>query len=205
VTNLLLIGLFGGSFDPPHWGHIRAAQGAAEELDLDQLAFLPAVHPPHKRSHELTPFDLRVRMLELCLPLDPRFRLCLIEKEQKLPGTTLVTIQRLREQGYSEDRCHLVWLMGSDSLLELGSWHRPEKLLDAIDVVVLPRPGFPTENAAYKYLQKVRVLRTPLIDLSARDIRAHRQPLSDAAPAAVAQFIIEQRLYGFEENPENFG
>lgn len=194
------LGLFGGSFDPPHWGHLRAAQGAADELELDQLAFLPAVQPPHKRNRTLTPFDLRRRMLELCLPLDPRFRLCLIEAEENLSGKTVNTVQKLRELGFTENRCHLIWLMGSDSLLDLEDWHRPEELLEAVEVAVLPRPGYPVEKAKEKYRKRVRILRTPLIDISAHKIRDQRQPLVETVPPLVARFIVENGLYGFKHN-----
>lgn len=195
------IGLFGGSFDPPHWGHIRTAQAAADELNLDQLAFLPAAKPPHKRDRFLTPFDLRRRMLELCLPLDPRFRLCLIEGGGDLPGMTLDTVKRLRDLGFTEDRCHLIWLLGSDSLLDLDKWYHPLELLDAIEVAVLPRPGYPPEQARRQYLDKVIVLNTPLIDVSAKDIRAHRQTLTETVPPAVTRFIIEHKLYRYNDNP----
>jgi len=189
------IGLFGGTFDPPHWGHVKTARGAADELALDELAFLPAVQPPHKRHRRLTPFALRRQMLECLLPLDPRFRLCLVEAERSLPGTTLETVEALRRQGFTEDRCHLVWLMGSDSLLELESWHRPDDLLESIEVAVLPRPGYPPEQAPERFRSRVRLLATPLVDLAAQDIRAGRIPLEEAVPPPVARFIRQHRLY----------
>jgi nicotinate-nucleotide adenylyltransferase len=189
------IGLFGGSFDPPHWGHIRAAQGAADELKLNQLAFLPAVRPPHKRDRKLTSFDLRAKLMELCLPLDRRFRLCTVEMDERLSGTTLDTVSKLRDMGFTEDRCHLIWLMGSDSLLDLENWHRPDDLLAAVEVAILPRPGYRIEDALKKYLDKVNVLHTPLIDISAQNIRAHRLALEHSVPPLVAQFIHENGLY----------
>jgi nicotinate-nucleotide adenylyltransferase len=193
------LGIFGGSFDPPHWGHIRTAQNAADELQLDQLAFLPAQQPPHKRDRELTAFDLRRQMLELCLPLDPRFRLCLLEGEESLSGATLDTVKRLRELGFTEDRCRLIWLMGSDSLLDFGNWFQPEALLQSVEVAVLPRPGYPPENAPKEYYQQVTILQTAMIDLASQDIRAHRQVLDESVPPVVAQFIIKNRIYGYSD------
>ena len=145
------IGLLGGTFDPPHWGHIKTATGAANLLNLDQLAFLPSPHPPHKPDKTFSPYRLRRRMVELCLPNDPRFRLCLVE-EGELPGTTLETVQKLRETGFTEENCHLVWLMGSDSLLDLPKWHRPDDLLVSIEVAILPRPGFDARMAPGEFL-----------------------------------------------------
>jgi nicotinate-nucleotide adenylyltransferase len=193
------VGIFGGSFDPPHWGHIRTARNAADELQLDQLAFLPAKQPPHKRDRELTDFDLRRQMLELCLPLDHRFRLCLIEGEENLSGATLETVRRLREQGFTADHCRLIWLMGSDSLLELGSWYHPEELLQSLEVAVLPRPGYPSENAPKKYYKQVTILHTTMIDLASQDIRAHRLALRETVPPPVAQFITKNGIYGYTD------
>jgi len=194
------IGLFGGSFDPPHWGHIRTAARACDELKLELLAFLPAVHPPHKRDQTLTPFSLRRQMLELCLSLDARFRLCLVEAEFDLGGTTLATVAKLRELGYTEERCHLIWLIGSDSLLELDSWRQPDELLDSIAVAVLPRTGYSAQEARQKYLKKVQLLNTPLIDLAAHDIRSKRRTLEESVPAPVAEFIRQEELYGYHKD-----
>ncbi len=191
------IGLLGGTFDPPHWGHIRAALGAADELTLDQLAFLPAVHPPHKNDRSYSPLDLRRKMVELCLNIDPRFRLCMIEEEENLPGTTYETVQKLRESGFTEDTCHLIWLMGSDSLQDLSSWHRPEELLDSVEVGIMPRPGFPAQNVGSRFAERVRHLNTPLIEISANEIRSKEIRLGESVPAPVAQFIIDSGLYGF--------
>ncbi len=191
------VGIYGGSFDPPHWGHLKTAGAAAEELQLDLLAFLPAAHPPHKKGRALTPFHARRQMLELCLPLEARFRLCLIEGEQSLPGTTLDTVLKLRELGYTEERVHLIWLLGSDALLELGTWRQPEKLLSCIEVAVLPRPGFPVEQAEKRFRRRVRILDTPLIELAAHDIRSHRIKLEEAVPQSVAEYIRAKGLYGY--------
>ena len=191
------IGLFGGTFDPPHWGHIRAALGAADELDLDQMAFLPAVHPPHKHGRSYSPFDLRCRMIEFCLNIDPRFRLCMIEADENLPGTTYETVQKLREFGYTEDVCHLIWLMGSDSLLDLSTWHCPDKILESVEVAVMPRPGFPVREADSRFVHRVKLLDTPLTEISAQEICSREIRLGESVPAPVAQFIIDTGLYGF--------
>lgn len=199
TRKILRIGLFGGTFDPPHWGHLKCASRAADELQLDQLAFVLAFNPPHKLNQPHSPFDLRRKMIELCLPLDRRFRLCSIEKAENLPGTTVETVQRMRQLGYGEDRCHLIWLMGSDALLELESWHQPEVLLDSIEVAVLPRPGYPLDKANVSFLSRVRVLSTPLLDHSASEIRSRKRSLKDSVPEAVAEFIQQNRLYGLRK------
>lgn len=190
------IGLLGGTFDPPHWGHIRTAVAAADELQLNQLAFLPSPHPPHKRQRRHTPFELRRQMVELCLPFDPRFRLCLIEYELNLPGTTLETIDALRKGGFTEDRCHLIWLIGSDSLLELGSWRRPDDLLHSVEVAVMPRSGYPTDRAEERFKKRVRLLQIPPVDISSSDIRSGKQSLTQSVPPPVEEFIRAHQLYG---------
>ncbi len=187
------IGLFGGTFNPPHWGHIKTVIGAADELLLNQVAFIPSPNPPHKRGIVFTPYKQRREMVELILPVDRRFRICVIE-EDDLPGTTFETIQKLRNSGFTEDKCHLIWLMGSDSLLDLHQWHRPDDLLKSIEVAVMPRPGFPVENAAEEYLNSVTILKTCLIDISASDIR-HRQTFgSELVPESVRDYISKNKL-----------
>ncbi len=195
--NYQRIGLLGGSFDPPHWGHIRTATGAADELKLDPVAFLPALHPPHKQDRPVSDYALRRAMIELCLPLDPRFRLCVVEEEYSLPGTTVETVQKLRELGFTEERCHLVWLIGSDSLLDLSRWHQSQRLLESIEMAVLPRPGYPAGQALQQYSEKVAILNTPQVAISAQDIRAHRAILEASVPPPVAQFIRQRGLYSY--------
>lgn len=192
------IGLFGGTFDPPHWGHVRVAIAAADELRLDQLAFLPSLKPPHRRGRSFSPYEVRREMVESCLPLDPRFRICLVEEKENLPGTTFETVLKLREMGYTEDGCHLIWLMGSDSLLEMENWHRPEELLDSIEVAIMPRPGYPAERAKKGFLEKVRVLKTPLMRISASEIRLRPGLLTDLVPSSVAELIRVHGLYGLK-------
>jgi nicotinate-nucleotide adenylyltransferase len=189
------IGLLGGTFDPPHWGHIKTASSAADELNLGQLAFLPSPHPPHKSDKSYSTYHLRREMVELCLALDDRFRICLIE-EGNLPGTTLETILRLREEGFTEDRCHLVWLIGSDSLLDLPNWHSPDDLLDAVEIAVLPRSGYPSDQVETRFFERVRILNTPFVDISATDLRNKRRSLEDAIPEVVMEFIRMHGLYG---------
>ncbi len=193
------IGLFGGTFDPPHWGHIRAVIGAADELTLSQIAFLPSPQPPHKHNKVTSPYSNRCRMVELCLPLDPRVRLCLIE-ENGLPGTTLETIRKLRRDGFTEERCHLVWLMGSDSLLDMLEWHKPDELLKSVEVAVMPRSGFPAEKAEARFLQKVTILNTPLIEIAATKIRNGEYSLSEVVPPQVEEYIRKNGLYDVGES-----
>ncbi|MBU0517462.1 nicotinate (nicotinamide) nucleotide adenylyltransferase [bacterium] len=190
------IGLFGGTFDPPHLGHLRAAADAAAELKLDQLVLIPSPQPPHKRNRTFTDYHHRRAMVELCLPTDDRFRLSLVE-EEGLPGTTYETIQKLRHLGFTEDHCHLVWLMGSDSLLDLNHWHKPEDLLNTIEVAVMPRPGYSVSQANKEHLARVKVLNTPLFDLSASEIREKQQSLEDWVAPPVAAYIRMHKLYGF--------
>ena len=197
--NFQRIGLYGGSFDPPHWGHVRTAAAAADELKLDRLAFLPAPRPPHKQDQPLSDYAVRRAMIELCLPLDPRFRICNVEEEYLLPGTTLETVQKLRELGFTEGRCHLVWLIGSDSLLDLDRWHQPEQLLESIEIAVLPRPGYPADQAPRQFRDKVIRLNTPQIAISAQDIRSHAADLEMSVPPPVAQFIRRQGLYSYKD------
>ncbi|WP_417915460.1 nicotinate-nucleotide adenylyltransferase [Candidatus Electronema sp. JM] len=130
------IGLFGGTFDPVHRGHLAIAEQAAEELRLDQLLFIPAADPPHKRKTWAS-YAQRVAMLELALADHSRFSISLIEAELPAPSYTVDTLLELRKRLTGQ----FYFLIGADSLLELHLWHRHQKLLQLTNFVVISRPG----------------------------------------------------------------
>ncbi len=130
------IGLFGGTFDPVHRGHLAIAGQAAEELRLDQVLFIPAADPPHKRKTWAS-FGQRVAMLELALAGDDRFGISLLEAELPAPSYTVDTLLELRKRLAGQ----FYFLIGADSLLELHLWHRQAELLSLSNFAVISRPG----------------------------------------------------------------
>jgi nicotinate-nucleotide adenylyltransferase len=130
------IGLFGGTFDPVHRGHLAIAGQAAEELRLDQVLFIPAADPPHKRK-TWADYGQRVAMLELALAEHSRFSISLLEAELPAPSYTVDTLLELRKRLAGQ----FYFLIGADSLLELHLWHRQAELLSLSNFAVISRPG----------------------------------------------------------------
>lgn len=136
MKRLERIGLFGGTFDPVHCGHLAIADQAAAALRLDRLLFIPAPDPPHKRQTAAS-YGQRVAMLERALADRSRFAVSLIEAELAAPSYTVDTLLELRRRMCGQ----FYFLIGADSLLDLHRWHRHEELLQLTKFVVISRPG----------------------------------------------------------------
>jgi nicotinate-nucleotide adenylyltransferase len=132
------IGLFGGTFDPVHAGHLAIAEQAAEELRLDQVLFIPAADPPHKRKTWAS-YGQRIAMLEAALADHSRFSISLIEAELPAPSYTVDTLRELRKRLAGQ----FYFLLGADSLLDIHLWHRFQDLLKLTKFIVISRPGIP--------------------------------------------------------------
>jgi nicotinate-nucleotide adenylyltransferase len=139
------IGLFGGTFDPVHAGHLAIARQAAQEVRLDQVIFIPAADPPHKKK-PVASYGHRVAMLEAALAGESsagqgRFATSLLEVELPAPSYTVDTLLELRNRlpGHSS----FYFIIGADSLLELHLWYRYQELLRLTDFIVISRPGIP--------------------------------------------------------------
>ncbi len=131
------IGFLGGTFDPVHLGHLRAALEVAEALDLPEVRFVPARVPPHKRDEPVTPAEHRVTMLRLATRGERRFQVDLRELAREGPSYTIDTVRSYLAEGLDP-----TFLMGLDSYLELTTWHDYEALLLACDHAVMTRPGY---------------------------------------------------------------
>jgi nicotinate-nucleotide adenylyltransferase len=133
------LGLFGGTFDPVHRGHLAIAAQAAEELRLDRVLFIPAADPPHKRKTWAN-YGQRVAMLEAALAGQERFAVSLLEAELPSPSYTVDTLLELHKRLVGQC-CSLHFLIGADSLLELHLWYRCQDLLRLTKFIVISRPG----------------------------------------------------------------
>jgi nicotinate-nucleotide adenylyltransferase len=131
------IGFLGGTFDPAHVGHLRAALEVAEALDLSEVRFVPARVPPHKLDGPVTPAEHRVAMLRLAIRGERRFRVDLRELTREGPSYTIDTVR-----SYLAEGLHPTFLMGLDSYLEIATWHDYGALLSACDHAVMTRPGY---------------------------------------------------------------
>jgi len=197
----MLIGIFGGTFDPPHLGHLALASAARLQLGLDRLLWMLTPDPPHKQGQPITPVHHRLAMLELALAGHPEFKLSRLELDRPGPHYALDTVKLLAKQNPGAD---IVYLMGGDSLRDLPSWHRPADLLSAIRYLgVLLRPGASPDLPALERLlpgitAKVRFVDAPPMDISASGIRllaAAEKPFRKFVLPAVYDYIVGHQLY----------
>ena len=188
------IGLFGGSFDPIHSGHLILAESAVNAADLDRVIFMPTALPPHKRTMGLTPYDIRRKMVEMAIGDNPRFELSLLEGGD-LPAYTYESISHYREEGFERDQIHLV--IGSDSLEEIHGWKHPERIFENATIIAMRRTSsgesFPIPEGA-----AVIMIEGCSNSISSSRIRAlvrEGKSIRYLVPDAVERFIIENRLY----------
>ena len=194
-------GVFGGTFDPPHIGHLILATEACEELRFDRLLWVLTPVPPHKLDQTITPLDHRIAMLELAISDEPNFELSRIEIDRSGPHYTVDTMRLLADEYPSAD---LVLLIGGDSLRDLPTWHRPTDLVSAChEIGVIRRPDDSVDLSAWERQvpgtqAKVRFVDTPLLDISSRAIR-HRirenLPFRYYLHPPVYEYIIKKNLY----------
>jgi nicotinate-nucleotide adenylyltransferase len=194
---MIRLGLFGGTFDPVHYGHLRTVSRAREELGLPRVLLLPNPHPPHKALEPLTAYRHRKEMLRLALEEFPDLEMADFEEQAIGPAYTTDTVQRVMASLPPGPR-ELWLIVGADSLLELPLWRDPEALFRDTRVAVLPRPGFVLNHVSPDYLSRVRILETPHIDISATDIRRrlhHGDPVDGLLPKRVIAYIRAYGLY----------
>ncbi|MBD3179159.1 MAG: nicotinate (nicotinamide) nucleotide adenylyltransferase [Candidatus Latescibacteria bacterium] len=192
--NLEKIGLFGGSFDPIHNGHMALAERAVDFAGLDRVLFIPTANPPHKVGRELTGFGLRRKMVQLAIEDNPRYEISLFEKKDRI-SYTYESVEHFRDRGYARDKLH--YLMGGDSLGEITDWMHPEIIFRHATIISLSRPGY-RELYPFPPDAAVMVLNRGKCDISSTGVReAARKgrPIDDMVPDAVAEFIRENSLY----------
>ena len=192
------LGIFGGTFDPPHVGHLLAASDAFEALVLDRLLFVPAAAQPFKVGRVWATAEQRRRMLELMVAGDPRFIVDPIELNRGGLSYTVDTLTALSER---EPGAALVLLIGEDLAGQIGSWRAPERIAALADIVVLTRASEPdgsSEAAAGAVPRRLRRVRTRRVDVSATEIRARvhdGHSIHGFVTEAVAGFIATAGLY----------
>ena len=158
------IGLYGGTFDPPHVGHLIVASQAFEALELDRLDFVPSAVPPHKRGRVGAPAEDRLEMVRLAVAGDPRFGVEDVELRREGASYTVDTLRVLRER---DPECELVFLVGVDQVREFHTWREPDEVARLARLAVLSRGGEQIGEIGLP-LQRVDVTR---IDLSSTEIR----------------------------------
>jgi nicotinate-nucleotide adenylyltransferase len=194
------IGLLGGTFDPPHLGHLWLAEAARQTLQLDKVLFLPAGQPPHKTTDPVTAVHHRRAMTELAIQANPHFQLDLTDIDRPSPHYTS-TLLPLIHQSYPDSELWL--LIGSDSLRDLPSWHEPRQVITQCRLAVLPRPGIVVDwvwlSLSVPGVDRVvDLLNGPTMDISSTAVRewaAGSGRPRYLVPAPVLTYLEERRLY----------
>jgi nicotinate-nucleotide adenylyltransferase len=196
------VALFGGSFDPPHHGHLAIATAAANALELDSVLFAPAGRQPLKLDGTVTSFDDRLAMVELACREDSRFTASEIDapRADGLPNYTVETLSDLERRMPEAKRFNLV---GADSFLSLPRWHQPARLLELAEWIVVSRPGFTIGSLSLLGLDVHQQSRVHLLDNVHEDIAATGlrgrleagDPCVDLIAPAVLDYIQSHHLY----------
>lgn len=200
------IGLYGGSFDPIHWGHLEPVRKALEEFSLDRVFFLPTARPPHKRDQRLAPALARFAMAELALIGESKFYVSSMEMERDGPSYTVETLERCRQE-----RPEVDWylLIGSDSFLQLPTWHRWREIPELATLGVMPRPGATFDPAALENHElgslidrgKALLVSEPAtLQISSTRIRksvaeGRKSEIEGELPGLVLDYIVKYDLY----------
>ena len=212
------IAIFGGTFDPVHTGHMRAAKAALRKYHLDKILFVPTGCPPHKISGGLTEFHHRFAMAALACAGSPRLVPSALEApdSKQKPHYTIDTVRRLRRQTGPRDQ--LFFLIGMDAFLDLPQWRQFRRLLDLVNFIVVSRPGFDSreiqkvvpadilaaprkrgsENLIRLRKTTLHILEGVKVPVASHEIRQafrRKHKIAGAVPALVEQYILKEGLY----------
>ncbi|MFO0917359.1 MAG: nicotinate-nucleotide adenylyltransferase [Planctomycetaceae bacterium] len=202
------IGIYGGTFDPIHIGHLVLAEQCREQCRLDEVWFVPAGAPPHKTAAEISPGRQRMEMLELATAGHERFRIKTLELDRPGLSFTVETLQTIRDQ---ESQAELFLLLGADSLRDLPGWREPERILQLARVVAVNRGGATLDLTAVIQVlgeqSRERVIPAvmPGIEIASREIRERvraGKTIRYLVPRAVEVYIAQQGLYASQETAD---
>ncbi|MFQ6016360.1 MAG: nicotinate-nucleotide adenylyltransferase [Anaerolineae bacterium] len=195
------LGVFGGTFDPIHCGHLVAAEEARVRLNLREVIFAPATIPPHKVGEVITPIEHRLAMIRLAIASNPHFTLSLVDVNRPGPAYTVDSIHLLQEEWGPEVKIYFI--MGLDSLEEILTWHRPELLIQSCHLAVVNRPGHNAdlstlENSLPGLSRRVTFVPMPQLDISSTDLQRRvreGRSIKYLVPEAVEAYIHSHGLY----------
>jgi nicotinate-nucleotide adenylyltransferase len=214
----LNIALFGGTFDPIHTGHLRAAEAAARKYRLDRILFVPSGNPPHKVGNHLTSFEHRFVMVSLVCAGNRRFVPSLLEVPTPAarPHYTIATVRKVRRSLGKKDQ--LFFLIGLDAFLDLPSWKGYRQLLDLVHFIVVSRPGYsnseiakvvpagmicknpngPRRDTITLRRTRIHILRGVDLPVASRDIRQaieSGRPVTGLVPPLVEEYLKKEDIY----------
>ncbi len=189
------LGIFGGTFDPVHNGHLLIAETVLTRTEVEEILFLPSARPPHKTDQHILPFEHRMHMVRLAI--EGKKCMAADDMEFRLGGLsyTVRTLETMKEV-HPGVEWHLI--IGADSLLGLPAWKEPDRLIREVRFIVYPRAGADTAHAEKRFMERAVMLDVPLTDFSSSEIRSRlRRGLSvhGMVPESVERYITENKLY----------
>lgn len=191
------VGLFGGSFNPVHLGHLRVAEIVRESCSLDKIVFIPAQKNPFKSNGEIAAAHHRLKMLALAIQGNPSFAVDTCELDREEVSYTIDTIRILR-QAYAADEHQLFFLLGADNLAGFPSWKDAEELVTLCEFIAFGRPGYDSRIDEHPLTANFHFVQTPLMEISATEIRTKikaGKSIKYSLPAAVENYIYENGLF----------
>ncbi len=190
------VGLFGGTFDPIHIGHLIVAEEAREQARLDRVVFVPSGIPPHKRSESVSPGSVRLEMTRLATQGNPKFEVSDFEVSRNEASFTIQTVRYFSKELGSDAELFLI--VGADSILEVAAWKDPKELLSECRPIVVSRPGFALSGVEPWVRDRVLFIEGVPFGVSSTDIRvrvASGRSIRYLVPPPVLAYIVEHRLY----------
>lgn len=213
-------GIFGGTFNPPHWGHIHIAQAALEQASLQQVLWIPAYRPPHRTTHPILAFEQRLAMVNRAIASYPQFQASDIERTSSTKSFAIHTLEQLQAT-YPAVAWH--WILGLDTFCTLPRWYQSDRLVPRCTWLIAPRsqPTSPPAEATTETLEHIQAqaanwaekgiaLRWQLLDMlpisiSSSQIRQRardRQSIDSLVPASVKTYILHNQVYPASNEPK---
>lgn len=190
------VGIFGGTFDPPHLGHLAAASEAAARCELDEVVFVPAGDPWQKNHRRITDAAARLAMTRLAAEPDPRFRVSTCDIDRPGPTYAVDTVADVRAE--YDHPIDLYFIIGADSLENLYTWHRADELCKAVKFIAVNRPGHSRREVDLSFSIEVEFVDMPGVAVSSSECRrrvADAEPIRYLVPDLVDRYIAEHGLY----------
>jgi len=186
------LGILGGTFDPPHVGHLILAQSALEKFQLDKILFMPAARQPHKQNKEVTSAEIRLALLKLAIKNNSRFEIS--EIEIKRPGLSY-TCDTLKELSNIYARSQFYLIVGGDNITDIETWKHPEQIFSMAKVIAATRPN---SKPGGFHIDKIDIFDSPQIDISSTMIRKlvkNGRSIKYLVPDEIEKYIIDNNLY----------
>lgn len=193
------IGLFGGSFNPPHIAHLIVAECVRDQFGLNEVWWIPNATPPHKPEANLVAVRHRLEMTRRAVAPHADFEVCEIEVQREGVSYTVETVRALQEQYPDTD---FALIIGSDSLDSFGEWHRPDEIAERVPLIVYKRPGAIEAVAEPRFANHVRYVAAPVMEVSGTEVRARcraGRSIRYLVPDPVWSYVETHDLY---HNPE---